>query len=300
MNLQGIKQTGTELHGLRGTSFHSRLGLTVLELIVLVAIILVLLSLVIPIGDTDRTHRYPPPGPSPGNGFVGVAGEYLKRASRCGNWYLSIMSDGRYSLYATGAGGFVYGRESGVLQRAGENLKLLPGKPNPFESQIGRVLLPVKWGEQDYLVAPDRLQYLCDAIIRGDDQRDLIWGCFFLVSPRSDVDGFAGLPEEWANYIKENLVIGTIAEVRKDGRARLDVGSADGLLVGSIMMVQGREKDRSRKLKVVAVSSNSSEVEDLDPDKTAKPLEPGWKAVTERKGKQAGSHRKDAKGAKGE
>ena len=86
------------------------------------------------------------------------------------------------------------------------------------------------------------------------------------------------------NYLRDNLLVGTIIQVAESGRAKVDVGSAEGVHVGSILTVQGHDR-LSRKLRAVSVNDDSCEVEEVYPSEFEKPVEPGSKVVTAREEK---------------
>lgn len=255
-----------------------RLNFTLIEIAVIALIVGMLVGLVLPSGDYDYAHRFPSPGPNPGNGFAAVAGEYRQRAREGQSWVLSILPDGRYSFRWSGCCG-VYYRESGSAKRVSGYLVLWPVKP--IEPRMERVFLPLKWGRRSYLIPPENLQEFCDAIIRGDEPRNENAGHFYLLGLDDRVAGIPELPERWASYLRSNLLIGTIVEVVEGGRAKVDVGSADGIRVGSILVVQGRDL-LSRQLRAVSVNEGSCEVEEVYPGAAEKPVEPGWKVVTAR------------------
>ncbi|MGE3822186.1 MAG: hypothetical protein AB7I30_22460 [Isosphaeraceae bacterium] len=252
-----------------------------IEIVVIVAFGGVFVGLALPSGDWDYTHRFPSPGPNSGNGFAAVAGEYLQGARLGRSWALSILPDGRYSFIWSGCCG-VYYRESGSARQVSGHLVLWPVKP--IEPQLERVFLPLKWGRRSYLIPPERLQEFCDAIIRGDEPRNEPAGDFFLIGSDDQVAGTPELPERWANYLRDNLVIGTVIEVVERGRAKVDVGSAEGVQVGSILTVQGHDR-RSGKLRAVSVNDDSCEVEEVYPGEFEQPAELGWKVVMAREEK---------------
>jgi hypothetical protein len=255
-----------------------RLKLSPIEIIVVTMIVGVLVGLALPSGDSDYTHRFPPPGPNPGNGFANVAGEYFQ-GIRGRHWRLSILPDGRYSFIWSGCCG-VYHRESGSVNRVSGHLVLSPLKP--IKPRLERVFLPLKWGRRTYLIPPERLEDFCDAIIQGSEPSNDSAERFYVLGLELPVTGTPELPEQWATYLRKNLVIGTIVEVKEDGRAKIDAGSTEGIRVGTILTVQGRDVRGSRQLTIISVSRNSCVVEEVYPGESKKPLEEGWKVVTAR------------------
>ncbi len=157
----------------------------------------------------------------------------------------------------------------------------------PIEEEVQRVFLPVKWGKRTYLVPADKLQAFCDAIIRGDEPRNKAPGDFYVTGLENQVDGLPELPKSWADFVRDNIVLGTIVHVSKDARAKLDVGSADGLQDWSIFAVQGRGGEFPRALKVITLSTESCVVEEVYSGNSEKPLEIGWKVVAMRPTEEA-------------
>jgi len=255
-----------------------RLKLSLIEFLVVMMIVGVLVSLALPSGDSDYTHRFPPPGPNPGSSFATVAGEYFQGV-RGRHWRLSILPDGRYSFIWSGCCG-VYHRESGSVNRVSGHLVLSPLKP--IQPRLERVFLPIKWGYRTYLIPPERLEDFCDAIIRGSEPGNDSAERFYVLGVELQVTGTPELPEQWATYLRKNLVIGTIVEVTEDGRAKINVGSTEGIRVDSILTVQGRDIRGRRQLKIMSLNKHSCDVEEVDPGESKKPLEAGWKVVTAR------------------
>lgn len=253
---------------------------SVIEVIVLVMIVGFLAGLLLPAGDWDFTPRYPPPSPIPGTRFSAVAGDYSQGLARGLNWSLSLLHDGRYSFVWSGCTG-IYGRESGWAQRIRGYLVLTP--VTPIKPPLERVFLPVRWGRRTYLVPPQRLAEFCDAIVQGDEPRNQsASGKFYAKRLIHRVEGTPDLPERWAAYLRSKLVLGTIVDVMKNGRARVNVGSKDGISVESILAVQGRDHFTSHNLRVISVNQGSCEAEEPYPGEYEKPLEVGWKVVAEK------------------
>ena len=252
-----------------------RPGLGYLEILTVTSIIGVLLGLTLSSGNMDRTHRFPPPGPGAVKAFADVAGEYHQGARLGQSWALSILPDGRYSFIWSGCCG-VYDREMGTVQRINENLVLSPIKS--IESRMERAFLSIKWGGRSYLIPPEKLLEFCDAIIQGDEPRDRLAGHYYLLGLDERVTGIPELPERWDNYLRDNLLMGTIVEGTERGRAKADIGAQNGVEVGSILSVLGHTHP-TRKLKAVVVSDHSCELEDVDPHAFKKPVESGCGVV---------------------
>jgi hypothetical protein len=252
---------------------------TLLEWAVIAAIVVVLICLLLPGGDFDTSHRYPPAIPDAGLDLSDIAGEYHKGFGRGAGWCLSILPDGRYSTWLGVCTG-VCNRESGYVWRLGADYELSP--TTSTGSRIDRNLFPIRWGGRSYLIASDRMQEFCDAIINGDEPHDGERGGFYLREPTVRVDGLPELPEEWAAYLRDHLVIGRIVEASEGGHARLDLGSADGIEKGDMMTVQGSGRFNHRRVKVESIQQRSSVV--VDPNWQPKePILPAGRCVVMRR-----------------
>ena len=239
-----------------------RVRLNVIELLVIFAIVGVLVALLIPSGDHDSSHRYPPAIPNTGGNPANIAGEYHQGASIGKSLSLSILPDGRYSfVWLTCTG--VQHRESGYVRSTSGLYLLSPTKP--IESGIERVFLPIRWGQRRYLIPPEKMQKFCDEIIAGAEPRNEYAGHFYLRFPSARADGIPDLPEKWASYLRERLIVGKIVAVEKS-RVRIDLGAKDGLREGDILNVQGRDQFRCRKLQVATVEEDISTSVDMDHD----------------------------------
>ncbi len=148
----------------------SRPRMSRLDCLVVVAIIGVLVALLMPAGDHDRTHRYPPARANVGSPLADVAGEYGQRTGRGGGWELSILSDGRYSRFQSCCVGILE-RESGYVHLLAGHYLLLPAGNSPTSPRIERDFLPIRWKERLYLVPPDRMQEFCYAVTEGEEPR---------------------------------------------------------------------------------------------------------------------------------
>src|SRR3954469_12832213 len=102
-----------------------RLKTTVIELIVMASTVGMVAGLLIPTGDHDFTHHYPPAPSGQRTERVDVAGEYYLGDGLGTNLRLSILPDGRYSLISSGCTG-VFQRESGHVREVDDRYMLSP------------------------------------------------------------------------------------------------------------------------------------------------------------------------------
>jgi hypothetical protein len=237
-----------------------------------------LLPLVTTGPDFDRTHRFPPARRNSGDDLAEIAGEYV-RSGRFDGRHLSILPDGRYSYFyrcCTGVGD----REAGYAQRLGDTYLLSPTVAN--ESKLERSFLPIRWKDRLYLIEPERMYEFCIAIIDGDEPGNDGYENFYLRSPIVPVDGVPDLPEHWAMFLKQNLVIGRIVKIMEGGRVKIDLGSAKGIATGHVLAVQGRDRNGPQRLLVVSVETETCIAEEVRMSSAGLPLEVGRYVVMQR------------------
>jgi hypothetical protein len=257
-----------------------------LEVVVVVIIVTVLIALLVPTGDNDSSHRYTSPPSNAGVECASVAGEYRIGVYRGGRgWCLSILPDGRYSLVSSVCTGVAY-RESGSVKRAGEFLVLSAANATD-DRQIARVVQPVKWDCRTYLIPAEKFPELIEAIVKGDEPR-IGPGKFYVKNLDQPVTGVPELPPEWSERLRQRLVLGTVVEMLDGGRARIDRGSADGIVTGTKLTIQRRDRYHdNRKLKIVAVEPRSCTVQHFCHNDFEVPLELGCKVLAERDAQSA-------------
>jgi hypothetical protein len=227
--------------------------LRLLEWCVAASIIGMVVGLLLPGPDFDQTYRYPSAILNSGNDLADIAGEYLIE-HKYGARHLSILFDGRYSAFSKACTG-VGDRESGYVRRAGTCYVLSQTTAN--EGLRERVFLPIRWESRRYLIPPERMQEFCDAIINGDEPRNGGGGNYYLRFPRNPVSGIPELPDQWASYLKQNLMTGEIVEAMEGGCVKIDAGKAKGIHIGGVLTVQGREQYGPQRLFVVSVEDES-------------------------------------------
>ena len=196
---------------------------------------LLMLALLLPVRDVDRTHGYPPPASRAASVPAGVVGEYYLGDGLGTNASLSILLDGRYSLIESGCTG-VHDRESGFVLESNSSYVLSP--IGPADPSRKRNLVLVAWGQRHYLIPPDEMQDLREAIIDGREPRDDVHGRFYVSLPLARADGLPDSPPAWASAIRDGLVLGRVTTVSavgraKLGRAKVNLGAKKGCARGT-------------------------------------------------------------------
>jgi len=232
--------------------------------------------------DFDMTHRYPPLRSGyKATDVANLAGDYYRGDGLGFRNRLSILPDGRYSLIDSGCTG-VHHRESGYLHAVKGQYVLSP--PEPSEPSIRQNFVLIVWGQRHYLIPPDEMQELRDAIIEGREPRDDARGRFYIRLPIAPADGLPDSPLEWANILREELLVGRVTEVSavglaKVGRAKVDLGAKDGVREGDILTVQRHGSHLERRLSVVSVADRSCVADECFSGSSEHPLEPGLAVV---------------------
>ncbi len=149
----------------------------------------------------------------------------------------------------------------------------------PCDGSLERVYQSIRWQERFYLIPPERMQDFCDAIIDGDEPRDEGSGKFYLRSPRGQVLGVPELPQQWADYLKQHLVLGKIVGIIDADRARVDVGKTSGIQPATVLVVRGRDRYGPQRLFVESVEDDQCIVGLPDYTSSEIPLELGLSVV---------------------
>jgi hypothetical protein len=265
-----------------------RLELSLIDLGIIVLTFGVLPALMMRTADFDLTHRYPPAGPDPGANLAGVDGEYYLGNGRGMNSRLSILRDGRYSFVRWGCTG-VHRRESGHVRLTEGRYVLSPSGPSA--PGVERTLSLIGWDRRRYLIPLGKMQEFRDAIIDGREPRDGAGGSFYIREPIESADELPDSPRGWANDLREDLQVGRVLEVStvglaKVGRARVDLGSEQGILEGDILTVQRRGDAMHRRLRVVSVEHDSCVADECYPGVSDDPLESGQAVIAWMKGRK--------------
>ena len=252
-----------------------------IELLVILSIAGALAGLLSSGGDFDMKHRYPPPASRLVPDLSGVGGEYYQGYGRGINLRLSILPDGRYSFVSSGCTG-VHHRESGFVRATKGHYVLSP--LGPSEPSIKRDFVLIGWGQRHYLIPPDEMQDLRDTIIEGREPRDDEHGRFYIRLPIAPADGLPDSPLEWANVLREDLLLGRVTAVStvglaKVGRATINLGTKEGLREGDVLTVQRPGRNFRRRLIVVSAADHSCLADEGFPGASEHPLEPGLAVV---------------------
>jgi len=221
---------------------------SLLDILAITMIVGVLIGLLLPGNDYDATHRYPASAVA-GINLSKVAGDYYRGNGRGMNWSLSILPDGRYSFVWSACVGIIH-REAGQAREVEGHLVLTPENPNA--KRIPRDLLPIHWDERSYLIRPDDLPKLCEAIIAGDEPRNGVHGLYY-VANQGRADGLPDVPEKWLAYLRARLTIGKIIEVSQGGMVKVALGSKQGLRLDDLLKLQGE----SGELRVATIEEDS-------------------------------------------
>jgi hypothetical protein len=129
-----------------------------------------------------------------------------------------------------------------------------------FQTRIE--ILPISWGDRVYLIPRENMMDFCNAVNLGSEPRYKPKGLTYVPSAYLRVDdwkkrvvGFPKLPPEWMPYLLTKPVRGKILEVMEDRRARVDLGSKNGIRLGMELCVPGPWP--GRLYKVISVEPNS-------------------------------------------
>lgn len=172
-------------------------------------------------------------------GLPDWAGVYLYGDGTGVNIHLSLAPKKGYLFENYGCGG-LYERNWGPVAWTGDRIRLthtLPVDPDP--RPVWRVpdeLIPVRWGERHYLVAPgDGMITFCNAINAGDEPRDNIhrfFGFFYLRQGDEMrlAEGVPSLPKEYQKYLLKSPIEAVITDVKPGARCQDQATSYSSIL----------------------------------------------------------------------
>ncbi len=208
-----------------------------------------------------------------------IAGRYATFPDFFGSYY-ELKSDGRFTYdFLTDAGA---GRhDEGTFTIADGMIDFRVSKTNvdeknPEEFGPHPRMHPVRWGKRIYLIAEKEMVDYCSDVNLGTEPRETIYGDFYAKmaakEPGDEVDnklvsiekpyGLPEVPERWKSYLLKKPVEGKVVAKLPDHRAMIDIGSADGLKVGMLLLVERKKVNGSdspyRLARLVSVEDHSS------------------------------------------
>ena len=223
------------------------------------------------------------------------AGSYYKGDGRGENVSFKIAPTNGYVFKWHGCLG-LYDRNYGNVEPQAERLRLSFAFPNIQEGfkGIAEELLPVSWGERNYLIPPDEIVGFCNDINSGREPRRRIYGRYLLRDgdESKDVQGQPEVPMEFRRYLLEKPItalttgIGSVTKrpsvcewYFKDTEVVLDQGSKDGILLGmKFYVVTPDDVVESLTIKTVDEDKSIGVVTQSGDD--ASLIKPGWEIST--------------------
>ena len=115
-------------------------------------------------------------------------------------------------------------------------LRLIP--EGPFSSDLRSLMrndfIAVPWGGRRYLLPSKERLVFCSVVNLGEKVKYMRDGRFSIDSAprRSHSEGLPEVPREWAPFLLQRPVSGTITEILADQVAIMDVGTRDGVRAG--------------------------------------------------------------------
>lgn len=245
-----------------------------------VALIFVLLLVAYEPQRAVYTHRFPPARRMTGPWPPYLVGNFERTYTRGGSADLQILPDSRYSLLVDSHVG-MGPPESGYASADGERLFLLT--KDSEERRADRTYRVVNWGPREYLVRDDQLERFCKDVLDGYEPRRSRAGHFLLRRDDWDkeVSGLPDLPSPWVEYLRERLLQGRVTLVVRHV-VNIDLGSDDGVRVGALLAVRGRDPEDRSRLRVLSVSPHSCTAVELDAREDGPPLGVGRRVVAAR------------------
>jgi hypothetical protein len=182
----------------------------------------------------------PRSGPTTGT-LTTVAGDYYFGDGLGVNCSLSIKLDGHFDFRWRGCLG-VYDLNTGSATVVAGHLILTPERPNVREGFRGTAtdFHLISWGDRLYLVPETERAAFCNAVNQGNEPRSDMHGRFHLRAndPAKKVTGLPAVPDTWRPLLLKKPLRGKVIEVLDDGRARIDIGAAQGAWKGMELWVE--------------------------------------------------------------
>lgn len=210
-----------------------------------------------------------------------LAGQYSFGNGLNQNFELTIAEDGTFSYeQATYEGPIA--QAAGTVAIRGGKLVLSPDTATveAWPAGMGLQLVPVAWGERQYLVPDKDIMMFVNAVNRGNEPvRQVSRGNFFL--REGDLDkpapGKPDLPERESALILKKPVNGRVLAM-DHGMWKVDIGRASGMCPGMELCCWSPADNSCVTLVVSSVQDNCCYVE----CKEAKPQQPllNWKVCS--------------------
>jgi hypothetical protein len=216
------------------------------------SVILALATCLVPSGET------PSKGDRPRSSVAAVAGNYYFGDGLGINCSLTVRQEGHFSFSWRGCLG-VYDENMGRAKVVAEHLVLSPERPNVQEGFSGTRtdFHVVRWGDRLYLIPEGDKQEFCNAVNGGIEPRSERHGRFYLRRGDWDkkVTGLPRVPKDWSPLLLKKPLRGRVIDVLSGGRARVDLGTDDGVWKGMELWVDTKG---SGLVQVVEVGAKSS------------------------------------------
>ena len=209
--------------------------------------------------------------------------------------HLEIYADGTFKISASGCEG-ASGSVHGKVHQDGNRMRLIPDKSirTDMFNFAYSTLFPVNWGKRLYLVAPESMQGFCNDINMGIEPRKKLGGPpdAFMREGDQDkpVEGLPGLPGKWKEYILAKPVHGKITKLKGQYSAEVDLGSADGLRKGMVLLA----KEGLLPLDIKSTTAHNAQVSWKDAAESMKEVS-GKDEYTETVGDQVTSRMEEAR-----
>ena len=157
-------------------------------------------------------------------------------------------------------GCFQYDVWTGKAEVRGDNVSLTATtRPEGRDNELRDTeFTRVAWGDRLYLIPNDEAQAFCNAVNLGTEPRGDENGRFFLRDGDWEKKpiGSPAVPKSWERYLLKQPIRGQVVEALPGSRARINLGSRDGVFEGMMLSDDGGRRD----LRVEAVAERHSTV----------------------------------------
>ncbi len=188
-----------------------------------------------------------------------LAGSYYQGDSLGLNLTLSLNPDGTFELAWNGCLGR-YATARGQVSIDGEEL-VLETSMKEGDLRVPARLRVVSWGDRTYLMPPEELAKLANAMNHGDEPRSSAMGFFLLRDGdwERPASGLPDLPASSLDLLLPHPVAGTVLRKLEGASVEIDVGARDGLKPGMDLYAIGKALRQGLcQLTVVSVSEDSA------------------------------------------